>query len=543
LFHATISEALKTVLQSIQMESQINMMTNNHYFKKWVDLNFTGEETFEDVTKLYNSATMSVWDYVKWILHLPLMSSFVTVQKNYNNSTVIVSITMTITSLKTYCAQNIHNSKHICLQGSQLFREISNTQDNNDSDNASELVSDSVARNSQYHSKETEVMLAWKTTFYNIYQHKFETMKNTTLIEQSKYDHIVKSLQSVRKKQNTTTIDKDKIPTSAERRFNKKYRLKGNMQYRCLRRKLSNGCYKLVPTYEEIFSIMSYHHNRLSHTRDLHKNKRELDKVWYKIPESCIKIFLNTCPYCFPAKNPSKSSKMQPLNMIFSERVGHRAQIDLIGMESQEYNGCNQILRYVDHLSGFSHVAVLRSKESEEVGLKLIQILATAMIPEILQSDNGSEFLGDCIQLLKEYYPEIHIVKGRPRRPQTQGKVERGHAHFKENLQKWMQKSNKTDWTIGAYVVNAQMNQITQQNRGDLSPYNMYYGSNNVQKNVVSFGEIAAKKAKTEYGVLAAKAFCAKVEEVAPDHLVTNEQLLYMMNKGKSMKNNIYDLL
>ncbi len=59
----------------------------------------------------------------------------------------------------------------------------------------------------------------------------------------------------------------------------------------------------------------------------------ELDKDWNKISESYIHLFLNVCPICFPATNPSTGSKMQPLKFILSLRVVHRAQIDLINME------------------------------------------------------------------------------------------------------------------------------------------------------------------------------------------------------------------
>jgi hypothetical protein len=79
----------------------------------------------------------------------------------------------------------------------------------------------------------------------------------------------------------------------------------------------------LQATYNEIFEIMYHHHDRLAHTRDYNKNKTELDKAWYKIPESCIQLFLNMCPICFPATNPSTGSKMQPLKFIVSPRVGH----------------------------------------------------------------------------------------------------------------------------------------------------------------------------------------------------------------------------
>jgi hypothetical protein len=78
-------------------------------------------------------------------------------------------------------------------------------------------------------------------------------------------------------------------------------------------------------------------------------------------------IALSTCPYCMSARNPSASSKMQPLKFIMSETVGHRAQVDLISMESMEINGYKYILCYVDHLSGFSDVALMRTKKDSTI--------------------------------------------------------------------------------------------------------------------------------------------------------------------------------
>jgi hypothetical protein len=52
----------------------------------------------------------------------------------------------------------------------------------------------------------------------------------------------------------------------------------------------------------------------------------------------------------------------------------------------------------MDHHSGFSHIACLNNKKAKTVGKELTQILSTAVIPKILQSDNGGEFLGECVQ-------------------------------------------------------------------------------------------------------------------------------------------------
>jgi hypothetical protein len=58
------------------------------------------------------------------------------------------------------------------------------------------------------------------------------------------------------------------------------------------------------------------------------------------------------------------------------------------------------------------------------------KILGTAVMPEILYSDIGTEFLGKCIGFIKKYYKTISIVKGWPYHPQSQGSVERGRGPF-----------------------------------------------------------------------------------------------------------------
>jgi hypothetical protein len=43
----------------------------------------------------------------------------------------------------------------------------------------------------------------------------------------------------------------------------------------------------------------------------------------------------------------------------------------------------------------------------------IVKILSTAVILDILQSDNGGEFAGKCIAYLKQYFKKINIEKWR----------------------------------------------------------------------------------------------------------------------------------
>ena len=85
------------------------------------------------------------------------------------------------------------------------------------------------------------------------------------------------------------------------------------------------------------------------------------------------------------------------MRMILTKRMGHQCQADLIDMQSSAnpVTGDKYILRYADHLSGYGHVRPLQNRSLAVVGRALVEILLESVEPFILQSDNGSEFLGE----------------------------------------------------------------------------------------------------------------------------------------------------
>ncbi len=159
----------------------------------------------------------------------------------------------------------------------------------------------------------------------------------------------------------------------------------------------------------------------------------------------------------------------------------------------------------------------------------VLEIVSTSIVPKIVQSDSGSEVLGYCIKILKENYGKIHIVKGRPRHPQSQGPL-------KENLQKWMREHPGESWTVETYVLNGQMNRLAQYNHGGFSVYNLYYGKNCTQKILILLlGELAAKHARIEIGILCAKNYCLE-KKVTPNIEVTEKEIISAVKKDKIYK-------
>jgi hypothetical protein len=73
----------------------------------------------------------------------------------------------------------------------------------------------------------------------------------------------------------------------------------------------------------------------------------------------------------------------------------------------------------------FVHLYPLKTKTAAEVAWHLLEIFLSFGALVILQSDNGKEFVASVISELKQLWPDLKIVHGIPRHPQSQGSVER----------------------------------------------------------------------------------------------------------------------
>ena len=72
--------------------------------------------------------------------------------------------------------------------------------------------------------------------------------------------------------------------------------------------------------------------------------------------------------------------------------------------------------------------------------------------PNILQSDNGLEFVATVITELKPIWTDLLIIHGRPRHPQSQGCIERANGDIAIKLGKWIQENQK-GWSSGFPLV------------------------------------------------------------------------------------------
>ena len=129
-----------------------------------------------------------------------------------------------------------------------------------------------------------------------------------------------------------------------------------------------------------------------------------------------------------------------------------------------------------DHFTRFFWAKALTSKRAVEVAAYLFDLFHfLGSPPTILQSDNGKEFTAAIIKELMNLWPTVKIINGRPRHPQSQGLVERANGILQQKLGKWMEDTNRNDWSIGLRSVILSMNHSYCRSHKK-TPYELVYG-------------------------------------------------------------------
>jgi hypothetical protein len=170
----------------------------------------------------------------------------------------------------------------------------------------------------------------------------------------------------------------------------------------------------------------------------------ECNQHYYWLPSSVIDIFLQCCSSCQLrkfVKAPVVSTAIISVGFLT------RLQIDLIDFRTRPDKDYKWILHCKDHYSKYSWCYPLTSKEAQGVANNLMTLFYQFGPCKILQSDNGKEFTAAVIKNLKNIWPGLIIMNGRPRHPATQGLVERANATLCDILGKIMEDRGTTCWT------------------------------------------------------------------------------------------------
>jgi hypothetical protein len=228
------------------------------------------------------------------------------------------------------------------------------------------------------------------------------------------------------------------------------FRLVHNKLYRQSDKKHPNPRY-VVPK-AEVFDVIAQEHLKLLHAG---RNKvwPTIEQQYYGIKREDVEFILKQCKNC--TLNRPNTTKA-PLVPIISRRAWERVQIDLIDMCHEPSGQYKWILHIKDHFSKYTQLYPLKSKHAEPIADCFATFIAASLPPKIMQADNGKEFKGALLILLRKY--GIQVVNGAPRSPQTQGLVEQANGVVEAKLRAWKMDHGSTEWKDGLLEVTLAMN-------------------------------------------------------------------------------------
>jgi hypothetical protein len=236
-----------------------------------------------------------------------------------------------------------------------------------------------------------------------------------------------------------------------------------------------------VITEDQAFDTITKAHEELSHAG--HKKTFHLiSENYYGITRDEVIFVTNLCDHCIKTKAKTTKAPLRPIKV---NNLFERVQIDLMDFTDRPDGEYKYILHIVDHFSKYSCAFPLKNKYAEDVANAMAVYIAMFGPPLIVHCDNGTEFKGANIILLRQH--GIRIINGRPRHPQSQGLVEKANGTFKDKLRKWSLSSGSVSWTRAIPEICMSMNK-QRHSTTKVSPYEIVF-KQKMRRKWISFAE------------------------------------------------------
>lgn len=201
---------------------------------------------------------------------------------------------------------------------------------------------------------------------------------------------------------------------------------------------------KRVVTINESFDLIDNLHRENAHAKERYI-MHILQDSYYGIVREMVRTYITTCSGCNILKKVERKQAVKP---IVSSYPRERIIIDLIDAKKYNKNKSDEykyILTVVDHYSNFTMIYPQKTKSQEETVKNVTSYIRIFGAPDIVQADNGKEFVN---QLMTNLYKENKIkeIHSRPYNPHTNGKVERVNRIVEETIERFLFENPQSNW-------------------------------------------------------------------------------------------------
>ena len=211
--------------------------------------------------------------------------------------------------------------------------------------------------------------------------------------------------------------------------------------------------YLQVPYESEIAKITKELHvlNGRHLPRNEHIARVSQFYYWDSVKIS-ITRFAEKCLRCKLNKIPTQTKPLKVcVNTILSTRPLERVQFDLIKIPTLYSSKLKYIMTVKDHFSRMARAYLLTDKSAITTS-KNLSLFLNQYTPEMVQTDNGTEFKGAFSKLLDD--KKIKHIRGRPYHPESQGSIESFNKYLKQEIPKYLSKFDKNQLDSATALTN-----------------------------------------------------------------------------------------
>ena len=223
---------------------------------------------------------------------------------------------------------------------------------------------------------------------------------------------------------------------------------------------------EVVRSRKHAIKLVLERHNRAHDGRDriLHVFNKD---YFFKGIKKVIDYVCSQCETC----QEFKWNQPKMVQAIITSRPMELMMFDLTSLKFEDQEGHRHIFVVKDHFTKYHWAFPLKTKQPGPIVEHLLQIFRNHGAPERFHSDNGGEFVA---HVVNEAIAEMgsRYTHGRPRRPQTQGLIERSNQTIKTKLHKVAKE--QLDWRSPGQVIDwvPALNMIV--DNENMAPVKMY---------------------------------------------------------------------
>jgi hypothetical protein len=229
----------------------------------------------------------------------------------------------------------------------------------------------------------------------------------------------------------------------------------------------------VMPT-TAVHALLHMYHDQNGHYPGINKTMQTIRlKYWWPTYRTDITTYINSCQFC-QWKNSSRRNTNPPIQAYtLPAQPFSTAQIDLTKC-ARTTTGFLYIMVVKCPLTKYVELIPLIDKSPLEIAIALIhRIYYRYGSPDILISDNGTEFVNKILAHISAIYQVKHVTT-TGYHPQANGLVEQHNQTLKNQL-KAFTNAQQSDWDVHLDIVQFAYN-TTVHNVTGFSPHFMVYG-------------------------------------------------------------------